>query len=150
MFDGEPISQFPIRVIVEPADCDLSYGAGSNRVPDEEGTCVCANNTHELVGTCLESVYFFLIVFTAVFIAMAILVFMYLGYKKKQNDSVWHINVDELHFNEPPEVIGQGGFGVVLLGQYRGTKVAVKRVLPPARRRGGSSIMASKSHSGSI
>jgi hypothetical protein len=67
---------------------------------------------------------------------------------------VWHINVEELHFNEPPEVIGQGGFGVVVLGQYRGTKVAVKRVLPPAKGRRGSSRMGSGTsdglHSGSF
>jgi predicted Ser/Thr protein kinase len=62
-----------------------------------------------------------------------------LQYKKKQSDSVWHVSVDELHFNEPPEVIGQGGFGVVVLGQYRGTKVAVKRVLPPALKRAKAS-----------
>mmetsp|Transcript_6825 Transcript_6825/g.12470 ORF Transcript_6825/g.12470 Transcript_6825/m.12470 type:complete len:772 (-) Transcript_6825:97-2412(-) len=65
---------------------------------------------------------------------------------------MWHINVEELHFNEPPEVIGQGGFGVVVLGQYRGTKVAVKRVLPPAKIRNGSSKLGSGSglHSGSF
>ena len=31
-----------------------------------------------------------------------------------------------------------GAFGVVILGQYRGTKVAVKRVLPPFTRGAGS------------
>lgn len=32
-------------------------------------------------------------------------------------------------FDDPPEVIGEGSFGVVLLAQYRGTKVALKRAL---------------------
>ena len=93
---------------------------------------------------CLESAYyFFLIIFTAVFLVLGIVVFLYLGYKKKQSDSVWHIHVEEIHFNEPPEVIGQGGFGVVILGQYRGTKVAVKRVLPPVKSRGHSGSLRS-------
>ena len=46
----------------------------------------------------------------------------------------FHVTPRELHFAEPPEIIGQGGFGVVVLGQYRGTKVAVKRVLPPSTK----------------
>ncbi len=131
--NGVPISQSPIRVMVINADCDAEYGVASNRVADSEGLCVCAGQTYEMGGTCVKSTYFFLIVFTVVFLAVGMLVFFYLGYKKKQSDSVWHISVDELHFNEPPEVIGQGGFGVVILGQYRGTKVAVKRVLPPSK-----------------
>ena len=36
----------------------------------------------------------------------------------------------ELRFDEPPEIIGRGTFGLVLLANYRGTEVAVKRVLP--------------------
>lgn len=54
-----------------------------------------------------------------------------MSYKKQQSDSVWVIAIDELQFNQPIEVVGQGAFGVVVLAQYRGTKVAVKRVLPP-------------------
>ncbi len=142
LVNGEPISQSPIRVMVVDADCEAQYGEGSNRVPDSEGLCVCAGNTYEMTGNCLDSAAFFLIIFSIVFVAIGIILFFYLGYKKKQSDSVWHINVEELHFNEPPEVIGAGGFGVVILGQYRGTKVAVKRVLPPSKLTQG--------HSGSI
>lgn len=144
LVNGEPISQSPIRVVVNNRDCAAEYGASSNLVADSDGNCVCAGNTYEMGGTCLESQYFFLIIFAAVFIFMGVIIFFYLGYKKKQSDSVWHVSVEELHFNEPPEVIGQGGFGVVILGQYRGTKVAVKRVLPPIKlRKGGSKFLDS-------
>ena len=40
-----------------------------------------------------------------------------------------------LHF---PSLRFSGAFGVVILGQYRGTKVAVKRVLPPFIKGSGS------------
>ncbi len=140
--NGEPISQSPIRVMVVDADCKAKYGEASNRAPDSEGNCVCAGNTYEMVGSCLVSASFFMIIFSVVFVAIGMMLFIYLSYKKKQSDSVWHINIEELHFNEPPEVVGAGGFGVVILGQYRGTKVAVKRVLPPSK--------LAKGHSGSI
>lgn len=54
----------------------------------------------------------------------------YIRYKRRKSDEVWHVNHDELDFSHPVEVIGQGAFGVVLLADYRGTKVAIKRVLP--------------------
>ena len=137
-FDGEQIPESPIRIIVDDLDCDAQTHENSHRSADVDGNCVCSDNTYEMFGECIESAYFFLIIFSCVFIGMVLFVWLYLRYKKHQNDSVWHINVDELHFNEPPEVIGQGGFGVVILGQYRGTKVAVKRVLPPKESRMGS------------
>ena len=137
-FNGEQIPESPVRVIVDALDCDSEYEANSHRSADSEGNCVCSDNTYEMMDACIESQYFFLIIFSAVFLAMGIFVYCYLRYKRHENDAVWQIKVDELHFNEPPEVIGQGGFGVVILGQYRGTKVAVKRVLPPKSRRGST------------
>jgi serine/threonine protein kinase/ABC-type phosphate/phosphonate transport system substrate-binding protein len=143
LVNGQPISESPVQVVVEPKNCKALLGVGSHRVPDKYGNCVCAGNTFATGGICMESPFFFLIIFSAVFLVLGFFVFFYLGFKKQQSDSVWHISVDELHFNEPPEVIGQGGFGVVILGQYRGTKVAVKRVLPPTKARSGSSSLRS-------
>jgi len=52
--------------------------------------------------------------------------------RRKQNEISWEIKPAELKFDEPnPIVIGQGKFGLVILAEYRGTTVAVKRVLPP-------------------
>jgi phosphate transport system substrate-binding protein len=50
--------------------------------------------------------------------------------KKRGQDSLWKIAPAELHFGDPPQVIGRGKFGEVLLAEYRGTQVAVKRVIP--------------------
>mmetsp|Transcript_29045 Transcript_29045/g.57788 ORF Transcript_29045/g.57788 Transcript_29045/m.57788 type:complete len:1358 (-) Transcript_29045:61-4134(-) len=52
----------------------------------------------------------------------------------KMSDSVWSINLSDLHFDDPAEVIGRGTFGSVLLAEYRGTNVAVKRVIPPQKK----------------
>jgi hypothetical protein len=58
-------------------------------------------------------------------------VYLYVDHKKRRAESVWIIQRSELVFRNPPEVLGIGTFGLVLLAEYRGTQVAVKRVLPP-------------------
>jgi serine/threonine protein kinase len=57
-------------------------------------------------------------------------VFAYLLVRRKAIDSVWMIQLKELKFDDPPEILGRGTFGLVLLAEYRGTEVAVKRVIP--------------------
>jgi serine/threonine protein kinase len=52
-------------------------------------------------------------------------------HKRKSNDSVWQVKKEELKFGDTPEVLGRGTFGLVLLAEYRGTQVAVKRAIPP-------------------
>ena len=72
-----------------------------------------------------------------------VIVLFYIAYKKKKNDEVWHVSVEELHFSHPVKIVGQGAFGVVLLAEYRGTKVAIKRVLPKKDKSKRSGSVAS-------
>lgn len=74
-----------------------------------------------------------------VIIVLVIAFAWYLERKKKQSDYIWHIQASELVFGDPPKVIGYGSFGLVLLAEYRGTEVAVKRVIPPRRAKGSKS-----------
>jgi guanylate cyclase, other len=41
------------------------------------------------------------------------------------------IKASDLIFEENPEILGRGTFGLVVRAEYRGTQVAVKRVIPP-------------------
>jgi hypothetical protein len=72
----------------------------------------------------------------AVTVILMLLVFLFYEHQRKQNDSVWHVKKEELKFPEQQVVIGSGTFGVVLMAEYRGTQVAVKRVIPPSGRHG--------------
>ncbi|CAJ1951408.1 unnamed protein product [Cylindrotheca closterium] len=63
-----------------------------------------------------------------------VLVYLFFERKRKQSDTLWYIKSEELYFDDPPEIIGRGGFGLILKAEYRGTHVAVKRVLPPRFR----------------
>jgi hypothetical protein len=112
LFDGEPITQSPIRLMVEEADCAAMYGEGSNREADGEGNCVCSGNTNEMGGICMESQFFYLIIFACVAIAMTVLVTIYLGYKKKQNGTfifsllqTFPRSAQSLAFTDQPDVV---------------------------------------------
>eukprot|EP00980_Cylindrotheca_fusiformis_P017256 scaffold5338_cov112-Cylindrotheca_fusiformis.AAC.3 len=70
-------------------------------------------------------------------LAAVIGIFLIFERKRRQSDSLWYIKKEELKFANPPEVIGRGGFGLILRAEYRGTDVAVKRVLPPSRQAEG-------------
>ena len=56
----------------------------------------------------------------------------------KLEATTWMIRHQDLEFSNPPVVLGRGSFGMVILADYRGTKVAVKRVLPPQSALAGS------------
>ena len=82
-----------------------------------------------------------LIIFTCVFAGLALIIFAALVWfiryqqKNRHNDSIWKVRQEELKFDDPPEVLGRGTFGLVLLAEYRGTQVAVKRAIPPMKRK---------------
>jgi serine/threonine protein kinase/ABC-type glycerol-3-phosphate transport system substrate-binding protein len=61
-------------------------------------------------------------------------VWIYLERKRRHADAIWKIEKDELKFHDPPEIAGRGTFGLVVQAEYRGTVVAVKRVIPPKER----------------
>jgi len=63
---------------------------------------------------------------------LCFMAWMYRLKKKRPHDWVWEVHEDDLKFSDPPKVIGQGKAGLVLLADYRGTVVAVKRVHAPA------------------
>ncbi|CAB9522115.1 activated protein kinase catalytic subunit alpha-1 [Seminavis robusta] len=134
-FDDVQIPQSPIRVQVVPRNCDMdAEHKGQGKVPGESGMCICGSGTVELGSKCVSSAVFFAILAAIILVIALQLGVWFLGYKKRQSDQMWLVNVEELHFSEPVEIIGQGAFGVVLLAEYRGTKVAIKRVIRPNDR----------------
>lgn len=85
----------------------------------------------DIQGNCVSYSIFLPSLLVPFFLICAVCVHYYVEYKRKQADSVWAVRPEELEFEKPSKVIGRGTFGYVLLAEYRGTKVAVKRVLPP-------------------
>ena len=123
-----------VSVRVLPQNCARITG-DRLRVPDATGTlCVCKETAVEIGGRCISIGIGMPTVLIPLLVVGAILVFAYVGRKRKQADSVWAVKSSELIYNDPPEVAGRGTFGLVLIAEYRGTTVAVKRVIPPRMR----------------
>lgn len=92
---------------------------------EDANLCVSNDSNRSNITTILVAVLVPLVVLSA----FAGLVYVHV--KKAKGDRIWQVKVDELHFDDPPIIVGRGTFGLVLLAQYRGTAVAVKRVIPP-------------------
>ena len=45
------------------------------------------------------------------------------------NDNAWRIKYDDVEVDVPPVVLGQGSYGIVLQGYWRGSSVALKRAI---------------------
>lgn len=133
--DGEQIPESPVRVQVIPRSCN-SQIVGANRAPDDEGNCICMDGNVEIGGNCTSTTVLAVTGSILGLIAFAIVGYFVIRHKNYTNDLVWHVNADELMFGDPPEVIGEGAFGVVLLAEYRGTKVAIKKALKNSRSKG--------------
>ncbi|CAB9508702.1 Guanylate cyclase [Seminavis robusta] len=119
LFDSVAISQSPIRVMITNRDCEREFG--SRLTANEDGMCVCAPGTYDVGDICKDTTIFMIIIFSCALVVFLVMFLAFLNYKRQKSDHVWHIGIDELQFDEPPEVIGQGGFGVLVPGLYKGT-----------------------------
>ena len=64
----------------------------------------------------------------------AIIIAAWLHYRQEQLQNVYLIDEKEIIFGSAPPILGRGTFGQVFQAEYRGTSVAVKRVLPVGSR----------------
>lgn len=83
----------------------------------------------------------------AIVIILGLLGLLFRAHRRKAKEFLWLIKREELKFDDPPVILGRGTFGVVMKAQYRGTHVAVKRVVPPQSSPGTPGSMLSTPHS---
>lgn len=131
-------------------DChSFSKCLKTNGMCASDGTCLCredaVSNGAGRAAECVLPVQkertdtFNYIVATVIPVSVTlVLIFLWMwNYRNMngENDSVWKVNKDELVFADPPEVIGRGTFGLVLLAEFRGTTVAVKSIQEKSRKK---------------
>ena len=143
-FHNEELS-LRLTIHVLPKDCVRITG-DKLRVSDSSGKCVCGPYSSEIGGSCISYGVIIPLTMLPVFVVAFLFVHAYVERKRKQGDSVWTVDSSDLIYGDPPEVAGRGTFGLVLIATYRGTTVAVKRVIPPKKTLNGiSSIRSSTS-----
>jgi serine/threonine protein kinase/ABC-type phosphate/phosphonate transport system substrate-binding protein len=128
--DGEQIPESPFRFAISERQCDEETGDSLMEV-DDTGNCVCQSGSHKIGGSCVSNAILIPSIVVPLLALLMLTVYLYVEHKRKQADSVWAVKPDELVFDDPPAILGRGTFGLVLLAEYRGTQVAVKRVIPP-------------------
>ncbi|CAJ1965359.1 unnamed protein product [Cylindrotheca closterium] len=129
------IPESPFRINVMQHDCPAQR-FGTGRKADEWGVCVCKSSMIDIGGTCSSVINIVMVTIAVVIFLTLITVMVYVRKVKDetQNDMLWTVKHDELKFCTPTKVVGRGTFGLVLLAEYRGTQVAVKRVIPAKNR----------------
>eukprot|EP00538_Stauroneis_constricta_P012898 CAMPEP_0119547718 /NCGR_PEP_ID=MMETSP1352-20130426/1769_1 /TAXON_ID=265584 /ORGANISM="Stauroneis constricta, Strain CCMP1120" /LENGTH=1268 /DNA_ID=CAMNT_0007592725 /DNA_START=239 /DNA_END=4045 /DNA_ORIENTATION=+ len=95
---------------------------------------VCGSGKMDVFGECTSIAVVITSTVLPVLAAVLIVVWIYVRHVQYQADTLWKIPKGELVVASKPQVLGRGTFGYVILAEYRGTKVAVKRVLPPKSR----------------
>ena len=120
-----------LSVKVTPVNC-LRVTGDKLRVNDQYGNCICpANVLAEIGGKCVANSVLLTSILVPLFGLSLLAVYFFVRRKRMQTDSIWAVKNSELRFDNPPEIVGRGTFGLVLAAEYRGTQVAVKRVIPP-------------------
>jgi serine/threonine protein kinase len=129
--DSTEIPNSPILLQVYPRQCLLDFKDDHMlRVPNEKGICVCNSAAIELGNVCFAISNLLLATLLPFGAIVVIVVAALYALHKRKVDAIWSLNGEELKFHVPPVILGRGSFGLVVLGEYRGTSVAVKRVLP--------------------
>jgi len=129
--DGKEVQNSPILLRVSPRRCVLDFKDDYMlRVPNEIGICVCNSGAIDLGNGCFAISNLLLAILLPFGVIVVIIGAALYAYHKRKVDAIWSLNSSELKFQIPPVILGRGSFGLVVLGVYRGTPVAVKRVLP--------------------
>jgi hypothetical protein len=102
----------------------------SSRVLSDFGVCVCPTGAIEMAHSCVDITVLTCSVVIPLFLIIILGVYLHGLAKRKKADAVWEVKPSDLKIGETPFILGEGSFGLVVLADYRGTQVAVKRVLP--------------------
>ena len=143
--NGEQINESPLFIQIASRDCAAEYGANSLRVATDTGDCVCNSRSFKSGSECVDLAWFIPVIVVPILLLLVLAVIMWMRHQIRKQDSLWLVRPDELQYNNPVEILGRGTFGLVVQAEYRGTTVAVKRVIPPKKNKDRKKRMSTES-----
>lgn len=120
-----------VSVLLSAGDCKDS----SRSIDSTTGKCICGTGRVEIGQACIGLGVLLAIVACLVVVFPLLALYIRAWHRAQKADAMWRIDATELKFDEPPVLIGQGGFSVVHMAEYRGTQVAVKKLNSAIHRR---------------
>ena len=130
LLDDEQIPESPLRLEVTPRDCVSDTNDGQ-RTADFDGNCICVASAWEIGGSCVALSILLPFILLPIFTAMIIALYFFLDIKKRKTSASWANRTSEILFDDTHELNKRGKYGLVMLGEYRGKQVVVKRVIAP-------------------
>jgi hypothetical protein len=126
--DGQQLPNSPFRFDVILPSCSNFPG----KVPDMSGLCVCPPYALEdIKGSCITyAVILPAAIIPVCFILVAVAFFFFFRQAARE-EQLWRIKEADIHWPDPPEVLGTGSSGSVYRADFRGTPVAIKRFSTP-------------------
>mmetsp|Transcript_24363 Transcript_24363/g.54895 ORF Transcript_24363/g.54895 Transcript_24363/m.54895 type:complete len:1195 (-) Transcript_24363:108-3692(-) len=139
------ISESPLFIQIASRDCAAVYGSNSLRVATDAGDCVCNSRSFKSGSRCVDLAWFIPVIIFPLLLLIILAIIMWIRHQIRKQDSLWLVKPDELQYNNPVEILGRGTFGLVVQAEYRGTTVAVKRVIPPKKSKDRKKRMSTES-----
>jgi len=107
--DGKDTDNSPFIFAVKDKTC-------FNRleVADPSGNCQCEDGASSFGGGCVKTSNLIAGIAVPVLALVILLALVYARIQQKKADSLWTIERREIFFDDPPETLGRGSFGLVL------------------------------------
>jgi hypothetical protein len=107
--DGEDTDNSPFIFAVKGKTCPNNL-----EVADRTGSCVCEDGASSFGGGCVKTSSLIAAIAVPVLLLVVIMALIYARIQQKKADSLWTIERREIFFDDPPETLGRGSFGLVL------------------------------------
>ena len=104
----EPIFASPFLMDVNPRECPV------NEEATQQGTCECTTSAVRMGSRCMKPSEYFPIFLGILLVIVVVVMWTIVGVMRRRQDALWKIRAQDISVNDPPEILGEGAFGVVM------------------------------------
>ena len=128
--NGAQLSMTPTLVKLSSPSCAPLRQATTSGVCDCVTGYVAASSSSACYSVYLQTKYLVAYGVSGGFVGLVLLAAFVYALRRRLDDNSWLIDAGQVVMPQDPEVLGEGAFGIVYKGAFRGTTVAVKCLRP--------------------